>query len=104
MCIFQKIIPESTVVKSRSGKGCYLDDSDDEEFEGFSFGDIEAAENRHNRKLKRSQRELAKLKSSDLELDKEEDETSRGQGLYPGFWWSGYSLIALRFAHLICQL
>ncbi|KAK2176512.1 hypothetical protein NP493_660g02003 [Ridgeia piscesae] len=72
----KKSIPESTVVKSRSGKGCYLDDSDDEEFEGYSFGDIEAAEKRYNRKLKRSQCELAKLKSSNLELDEEEDETS----------------------------
>ena len=86
MCIFQKTIPECTVVKSRSGKGCYLDDSDDEEFEGYSFGDIEAAEKICNRKLKRSQRELAKLKSSNLELDEEEDETSHGKGLYRGFW------------------
>ena len=76
-------------MKSRSGKGCYLDDFDNEEFEGYSFGDVEAAEKRYNRKLKRSQRELAKLKSSNLELDEEEDETSHGKGLYPEFWWSG---------------
>ena len=89
MCIFQKSIPQSTVVKSRSGKGCYLDDSEDEEFEGYSFGDLQAAEKRYNRKLKRSQRELAKLKSSNLDLYEEEEERSHGKGLYQGFWWSG---------------
>jgi len=72
--IFQKVIPERTVVKSRSGKACYLDDSDSEEFLGYSFGDLEAAEKRCNRKLKRSQRELAKLQSADLQLDEEDEE------------------------------
>ena len=84
-CTFQKSVPESTVVKSRSGKACYLDDSDDEEFEGYSFGDIETAERRCNKKLKRSQRELAKLESPNLVLEEEEEERNHGNGksVYP---------------------
>ena len=70
-------------MKSRSGKPCYLDDSDDDEFEGYSFGDLEAAERRCNKKLKRSQRELVKLESPNLVLEEEEEERNHGKRVCP---------------------
>ena len=75
-------------MKSRSGKACYLEDSDDDEFEGYSFGDLETAKIRCNKKLKRSQRELAKMESPNLLLEEEEEERNHAKSVYPGSRWS----------------
>ena len=72
--MFQKVIPESTIVRSQSETASCLDDSDDEEFEGFSPVEIANAEIQCKKALDRCRRELAKLESCELIEDVEEEE------------------------------
>ena len=60
-------------------RACYLDDSDDEEFEGYSDKEIKTAKRRCQKELKRCHRKLAKMETGDL-VEDEEEET---KGLYP---------------------
>ena len=79
--MFQKVIPESTIVRSQSETASCLNDSDDEEFEGFSAADIANAEILCKKALDRCRRELAKVETCE-EIEDDDDETvSRGKGM-----------------------
>ena len=72
--MFQKAIPESTIVRSQSETASCPDESDDEEFEGFSSVEIANAEIQCKKALDRCRRELAKLETCDETEDDEEEE------------------------------
>ena len=72
--MFQKVIPSSTIVRSQSETASCLDESDDEEFEGFSVVDIANAEIQCKKALDRCRRELAKLETCDVTEDDDEVE------------------------------
>ncbi|KAI0221202.1 hypothetical protein LSAT2_027407 [Lamellibrachia satsuma] len=69
----EKTIPGSTVASSCSVRACYLDDSDGEEFEGYSDKEIKTAKRRCQKELKRCHRKLAKMETGDLVEDEEEE-------------------------------
>ena len=72
--MFQKAIPESTIVRSQSETASCLDESDDEEFEGFSATEIENAEIQCKQALDRCRREFAKLENCEVIEDDNEEE------------------------------
>ena len=83
--MFQKAIPESTVVRSQSAIASCPDESDDDKFEGFSPGEIENAEIQCKKGLDRCRRELAKVETCEL-IEDDDDEIyltsmSHGKGM-----------------------
>ena len=82
--MFQKAIPESTIVRSQS-VSCPDESDDDEEFEGFSAVEIEKAEIQCKKALDRCRRELAKVEACGV-IEDDDDElhlasVSRGKGM-----------------------
>ena len=71
--MFQKAIPASTIVRSQSETASCLDDSDDEEFEGFSPVEIANAEIQCQKALDRCRRELAKGETCGVIEDVDDD-------------------------------
>ena len=62
-------------------KACYLDDSDDKEFDGYSDGEIKTAEKRCHKELKRCHRQLRKMESGELVQDDEEEEETNDKSM-----------------------
>ena len=79
--MFQKVIPESTIVRSQSETASCPDDSDDEEFEGFSAAEIANTELQCKKALDRCRRELAKVETCVVIEDDDEENVSRGKGM-----------------------
>ena len=79
--MFQKSIPESTIVRSQSATASCPDESDDEEFEGFSAAEIENAEIQCKKALDRCRRELAKVETCEVIEDDDAESVSRGKGM-----------------------
>ena len=71
--MFQKTIPESTIIKPQSATASCPDESDDEEFEGFSPGEIENAEIQCKKGLDRCRRELAKVETCEVTEDDDDE-------------------------------
>ena len=84
--MFQKAIPESTIVRPQSvTPSCPDDSDDDEEFEGFSPVEIEKAEIQCKKALDRCRRELAKVETCEV-IEDDDDKlhlasVSRGKGM-----------------------
>ena len=83
--MFQKAIPESTIVRAQSATASCPDESDDEEFEGFSPTEIDNAEKHCEKELDRCRRELAKAETCEIIEDDDEEihliSVSRGKGI-----------------------